>query len=114
MRRDEQRMADILEALDWIAKAVAGREEADFLADETLCYAVAQKLTIIGEAVARLTPDLKSRHSSLPWTDIVALRNILVHEYFGIYWPLVWQTSVDHVPLLRSQIAAVIAAELPG
>jgi uncharacterized protein with HEPN domain len=45
-----------LEALDWIAKAVARRTEADFVADETLCYAVAQKLTIIGEAVARLSP----------------------------------------------------------
>src|SRR5207249_10979315 len=47
---------DILEALDWIAKAIADRTEAEFLANETLCYAVAQKLTIIGEAVARLSP----------------------------------------------------------
>src|ERR1035441_4440641 len=44
MRRDAQRLNDILEALDWIAKAVARRTEADFVADETLCYAVAQKL----------------------------------------------------------------------
>ena len=48
----EQRLNDMLGALDWIAKAVSGRTEADFLADETLCYAIAQKLTIIGEAVA--------------------------------------------------------------
>lgn len=48
MRRDEQRLADILEALDWIAKAISGRTEAEFLAGETLCYAIAQKLTIIG------------------------------------------------------------------
>jgi uncharacterized protein with HEPN domain len=48
MRRDQQRLDDILGALDWIAKAVSGRTEADFLADETLCYAVAQKRTIIG------------------------------------------------------------------
>jgi len=52
MRRDQQRLNDILEALDWIAKAIDGRKEADFLADETLCYAVAQKLTIIGEVRA--------------------------------------------------------------
>ena len=65
-----------LEALDWIAKAIAGRMEADFLSDDTLCYAVAQKLTIIGEAVARLSPELTARHNSVPWTDIVGLRNI--------------------------------------
>jgi uncharacterized protein with HEPN domain len=107
MRRDEQRLSDILEALDWIAKAVSGRTEDDFVADETLCYAVAQRLTTVGEAVARLSPELKARHSAVPWQDIVGLRNILVHEYFGIYWPLVWQTAVDHAPVPRARIAAI-------
>ena len=65
MRRDRQRLHDILEALDWIATAIAGRMEADFLTDETLCYAVAQKLTIIGEAVARLTPELTAQHGAV-------------------------------------------------
>jgi|ERR1039458_5725359 uncharacterized protein with HEPN domain len=111
MRRDQQRLNDILEALDWIAKAIAGRVEADFVADETLCYAVAQKLTIIGEAVARLSREIMARHNSVPWPDIVGLRNILVHEYFGIYWPLVWQTAVDHAPVLREQVAEVLRIE---
>ena len=107
MRRDEQRLSDILQALDWIAKAVSGRTEDDFVADETLCYAVAQRLTTVGEAVARLSPEIKARHGGVPWQDIVGLRNILVHEYFGIHWPLVWQTAVDHAPVLRAQIAAI-------
>ena len=107
MRRDEQRLNDILEALDWIAKAVSDRTEDNFVTDETLCYAVAQRLTTVGEAVARLSPEIKARHSAVPWQDIVGLRNILVHEYFGIYWPLVWQTAVDHAPVLRAQIAAI-------
>ena len=113
MRRDQPRLNDILEALGWIAKAISERTEADFLADDTLCYAVAQKLTIIGEAVARLSPELTARHSSVPWPDIVGLRNILVHEYFGIYWPLVWQTAVDHAPVLRGQVAEILGAEFP-
>jgi len=58
MRRDRERLIDILEPLDWIAKSLEGKSEADFVADEMLCYAVAQKLTVIGEAVARLSPDL--------------------------------------------------------
>jgi uncharacterized protein with HEPN domain len=71
MRRDQQRLNDITEALDWIAKAISGRTEAEFLADETLCYAVAQRLTVVGEAVARLTPEITTRHNSVPWPDIV-------------------------------------------
>jgi uncharacterized protein with HEPN domain len=113
MRRDDQRLNDILEALDWIATAISGRTEADFLADETLCYAVAQKLTIIGEAVARLSPGVKTRHDSAPWADIVGLRNILVHEYFGVHWPFVWQTAVDQAPVLRRQIVEILGAKLP-
>ena len=66
MRRDQQRLNDILDALDWIAKAVSCRTEAEFLADETLCFAVAQRLTVIGEAVARLTPEITARHDSVP------------------------------------------------
>ncbi len=107
MRRDDQRLNDILEALDWIARAVSRMTEAEFVADDTLCYAVAQRLTTIGEAVARLSPEVKARDASVPWQDIVGLRNILVHEYFGIYWPLVWQTPVDHAPVLRAQIASL-------
>lgn len=113
MRRDRQRLADILEALDWIAKAISGRTEVDFLADETLSCAVAQKLTIIGEAAARLRPEIKARHNAVPWPDIVGLRNILVHEYFGIHWPLVWQTAVDHAPVLRRQVAEIVGAFPP-
>jgi uncharacterized protein with HEPN domain len=107
MLRDEQRLSDILEGLDWIARAVSGKTEDDFPADETLCYAVAQRLTMAGEADARLGAEIKAQHGAVPWQDIVALRNILVHVYFGMYWPVVWQTVADHAPVLRAQIAAI-------
>lgn len=56
---------------------------------------------------------MKARHGSAPWPDIVGLRNILVHEYFGIYWPIVWQTAADHAPLLRKQVAGILSVEIP-
>lgn len=68
-------------------------------------------MTIIGEAVARLSPEITARYNSVPWPDIVGLRNILVHEYFGIYWPLVWQTVVDHAPVLRAKVAEILRVE---
>ena len=46
----------------------------------TLCYAVAQRFTVVGEAVTRLSAEIKQRHSSVPWTDIVGQRNILEFE----------------------------------
>lgn len=111
MRRDRERLTDILEELDWIAKSIAEKTEDHFLADEVLCYAVAQKLTVVGEAAARLGPQIAARHQSVPWPDIVGLRSILVQEYFGIHWPLVWQTAKDHALALRSQVAEILRTE---
>ena len=111
MRRDQERLLDIAEALDSVAKMILERTELEFLNDETLCYAVAQRLTVVGEAAGRVSSEIRERHPAIQWADIVALRNILVHQYFGIHWPLVWQTAVDHAPTLRSQIGEVLTAE---
>jgi type I restriction enzyme, S subunit len=53
MRRDLQRLQDILEALDSVTNMIGGYTEAGFVANQTLCYAVAHRLTVVGEAVAR-------------------------------------------------------------
>jgi uncharacterized protein with HEPN domain len=111
MRRDLQRLQDILEALDSVINMMGGCPESEFLGNETLRYAVAHRLTVVGEAASRLGADLKEKHPSVPWPDIVRLRNILVHEYFGIHWPLVFQTVTDDVPDLRSAIAAIVETE---
>jgi len=111
MRRDQQRLRDMLEALDSVGRMISGRTEAEFLADETVCFAVAHRLTVVGEAAARLSDELKDRRPLVPWQDVVGLRNILVHQYFGIHWPLVWQTATDHAPTLRLQIAEILRVE---
>jgi hypothetical protein len=68
MRRDDQRLSDILGALDWIARAVAGRTEADFLADDTLCYAVAQRLAVC-RSLKRSSLVLSVRRQLFLWAD---------------------------------------------
>jgi len=113
MRRDRQRLEDILESLDSLPRIIGRRTEAEFLSDESTRYAVAQRLTVVGEAAARLSPDLKQRFPAVPWADIVGFRNMVVHEYFGIHWPLVWQTATDHAPRMRAQIAEILRLEFP-
>ncbi len=57
--------------------------------------------------------EFRSRHPGVPWTKIVAFRNFVVHEYFGLDWAIVWQTATDSVPELRRQVSRIIAAEFP-
>lgn len=110
-RRDEQRLADILDALDWVARAIVGKDSRDFLGDELLRYAVAQRLIVVGEAAARLSPEVRANRSAVAWADVVAFRNLLVHEYFGIDWLVVWQTATVEGPKLRSEIAKMAAED---
>ena len=113
MRRDRQRLEDILEALDSVSRIIAGCPEEEFLRNEVIHYAVAQRLTTVGEACARLSSDLTARYGSIPWGDIVGLRNVLVHEYFGILWSSVWLTATEKAPALRNQITEIMRLEFP-
>jgi len=114
MRRDRQRLEDILEAIDSLARIVSGKRFEDLLADETLRFAVVQRLSVIGEAASRISPDLRERRDSVPWADIVNFRNILVHEYFGLLWPIVWESAVADAPALRDRIVAILESEFPA
>jgi len=82
---------------------------------ETICSrsATLHKLTIIGEASARLSDDLKARYSDVEWRDIVAFRNIAVHSYFSVDWAIVWVAATTEAPALRTQVLQILSAEYP-
>ena len=71
------------------------------------------ELTVIGEAAARIPVTMRERFPSVPWSDIVAFRNLIVHEYFGLSWPLVWDTATREVPDLKREIVAILRSEFP-
>ncbi len=111
MRRESLYLWDIVEAADHIAAFIATVDFEGFQKSEVVRSAVVQKLAVIGEAAARISVELKSRHAGVLWPRIIAFRNILIHGYFGIDWKLVWQVAKNRCPLLRSQIAEIIAVE---
>jgi uncharacterized protein with HEPN domain len=111
MRHESLYLTDIVEAADHIAEFLAERDFEAFQQSELLRSAVVQKLAVIGEAAARVSEELKTRHPQIPWQQIVAFRNILVHAYFGIDWDVVWRAARNRCPVLREQIAEILAAE---
>ncbi len=111
MRREELYLRDIVEAADAIGEFVAGLERDAFPGNDLLRSAVLQKLTIIGEAAARLPPLFREHHDDIPWADITAFRNIAVHAYFAVDWSIVWVTATQDAPELREKVAAILEAE---
>ncbi len=114
MRHENLYLNDIVEAADYIAEFISGTDFEGFEKSELLRSAVVQKLGVIGEAAARSSEDLTLRHPEVPWPQIIAFRNILIHGYFGIDWEIVWLAATDRCPALRRQIAAILAAEFGG
>ncbi|HEX8282446.1 MAG TPA: DUF86 domain-containing protein [Pyrinomonadaceae bacterium] len=111
MRRDELYLSDIVEAADSIASFLSGRGRDAFLSDDLLRSAVLHKLTIIGEAAARVSAELRDRHPEIEWADIVGFRNIAVHAYFVVDWSIVWVTATQDAPELRRQAAEILSSE---
>ena len=108
MRDDRGRLLDILEAVEKIQqRASAGREA--YLQDELLQVWMVHHLQIIGEAAGGLSQALRDRHGAVPWPDIISMRNVLVHQYFGIDLEQVWDTVMTDLPRLKRDIASILA-----
>ncbi|MFN3928994.1 MAG: DUF86 domain-containing protein [Thermoflexus sp.] len=109
MRDPKEYLRDILDAIARIERyAVRGREV--FEQDELIQVWIFHHLQIIGEAAARLSRDFHQAHPEVPWPQIVAMRNILVHEYFGVDLGEVWQTVEHDLPALKHAIETILKA----
>jgi len=114
MRRERLLLEDIISAADAIGGFIENETPESFEERQIVRSAVVHELTIIGEAVAHLSEELRDRHPYVPWQDIKGLRNIVVHNYFGIDWSEVWRAAKRDVPVLRDQVGAILQAEFPA
>jgi uncharacterized protein with HEPN domain len=103
MRRDQERLLDILEAIERIEKYTASGRVA-FDEDELVQTWVIHHLQIIGEATRSLSETLVVQYPEIPWQNIIGMRHILVHNYFGIDTAIVWRAVKDDLPNLKSNV----------
>lgn len=111
MRPEKLYLIDMVEAAEAIDRFLAGMDSEEFEIDDLRQSAILQKLTIIGEAAARLPAEFRDGHTQIEWRDIIAFRNIAVHEYFAVDWSIVWVAATDDAPKLRAQVEAILADE---
>jgi uncharacterized protein with HEPN domain len=113
MRHEASFLRDILSAARKIEAITAATSEESFLSDEVLPAAVLHHLTVMGEAIGRLSPELRERHPEVPWHQIVAVRHRIVHAYFDLDWQILWDSAMDDIPQLRRQIGGILESEFP-
>ena len=94
----------MLDAAEKIQQFLEGHERADFESDELLALAIVRLLEIIGEAAARMSIGVQDELDEIPWTQIVGMRNRLIHGYFDVDLDIVWAVVSDDLPDLMEHI----------
>lgn len=109
---DEIRLKHILDAIEEIEKYLIEVDFSVFIEDSMMRFACIKQMETIGEASKHLSSQLKSKFSNIEWAQIVGMRNIFIHEYFGIDSTLVWEIIKEDIPELKDKIKIILQSIL--
>ena len=110
MRRDDRlRLQHMLDAGREALRFTRGKTRDDLDRDRVLALALVKLIEIVGEAASRVTAERQRASPDIPWRDIVAMRNRLIHGYVDVDLDRVWDTVTDDLPPLLAQLEAALA-----
>lgn len=106
MSRDRVRLLHIRDAIQRIHSYASDRDT--FLTQPLIQDAVIRNLEVIGEAVKALDPEIRMLHTEIPWSDIAAMRDRLIHGYFAVDLNLVWDVVAEHLGPLDVAVESLL------
>jgi uncharacterized protein with HEPN domain len=101
------RIQDILMAIEKIDSYIEGMNASQFKKNNLVIDAVIRNLEVIGEASKSIPLNIRHHYSDIPWNEMTGMRNILIHEYFGVDVTTVWHTAKKYLPPLKKQLIAI-------
>jgi uncharacterized protein with HEPN domain len=104
MKSDKVYLSHIKDAIKDIETFTARINKKEFRESKLIQSAVIRQIEIIGEATKNLSNAIKSKYGDIPWKDIAGMRDMLIHEYFGVDLEAVWRTVTEDIPKLKKQL----------
>ena len=111
MQRDNAYLLDILEAARLALDYVGAKTKEEFLNDLQCQDAVIRRIEIMGEAAGRVSEETKGAFSNLPWSEMIGMRNIMIHDYNDVDMVIVWETVQNDLPPLISALESILPPE---
>jgi uncharacterized protein with HEPN domain len=110
-RNDLVRVRHMLDAAKEALFFAKNRSRGDLDSDRMLVLSIVKSIEIMGEAASKVTPGTRETFPDLPWANIIAMRNRLIHVYFDIDHDRVWDTVTDDLPPLIGSLEKIILQE---
>lgn len=107
--KDEEYLAHIESAILEVKAHTAGMTQQAYEADSKTQRAVERNLQIIGDAANKLSAGLKQANPEIPWDDVYAARNVVVHHYFGVNQKILWDILQEDLDPLLKKVQELLA-----
>jgi len=111
MKRKMLPLTDILESIQRIETYTNGVDYDSFLSSQMMIDAVIRNLEVIGEAAGKVPSDIQVKYPSVPWRKMIGLRNLLIHEYFGVDESIVWEVATTNLKEIKPEILKAVQEE---
>ncbi|MBI2645062.1 DUF86 domain-containing protein [Candidatus Uhrbacteria bacterium] len=98
----------MLESILDIERWTKNISQEEFFDDTKTQDAVMRKFEILGEAVKNISKDFRNAHPHVEWQEMAGMRDMLIHEYFGVDLGIVWNTAQRDIPRLRKKLEVII------
>ena len=109
-REDTVLLSDMLDYARRAADAVDGRSREVLDTDDVLVGALERFVEVIGEAASRLSESTRESVPDIPWREIIAMRNRLIHGYFAVDLDILWTVVHDDLPALVTALEPIVAS----
>ena len=108
MKDESVYLRHILDEIAFLKRISAGKTIQDLINDDYFSHAVRSAIGIIGEAATNVPDAIKSDSPEIPWKEMTAIRNRIIHGYFRIDYSIVWNVIVNDLPEVKPEIAAIL------